>query len=135
MVTHLLADLDAGAAPAREENTVASLDRSGDDLAVLAGGTGADSDNGGLGERSRSGRRREEDARSGFLNVSWHDRQRAWSGSTTPQADQAPKPPTSSSVLQEAVEMCGETLRTVLTCSDACLSQQSESARRRREPQ
>lgn len=70
MVTHLLANLDAGSAPARKENTVTSLDGGGNDLAVLAGGTRADSDDGSLGKRGGGGRRRKEDARSGFLDIS-----------------------------------------------------------------
>ena len=50
MPTHLLADLDRAAAPARKEYAVSSLHADGEDVAILVGRTGADGDDGRLRE-------------------------------------------------------------------------------------
>ena len=50
MPTHLLADLDRAAAPARKEYAVSSLHADGEDVAILIGRALADSDDGRLRE-------------------------------------------------------------------------------------
>lgn len=62
----VVSDLDGVTAPAGEEDLVAGLDRGGDDLAVLVGGTGAGSDDASLGKRGGSGGGREEETGGGL---------------------------------------------------------------------
>lgn len=64
MKTHILADLDAVAAPARKEDLVSDLDARRNDLAILIGDTGAGSDDAGLGKRRLCGSRGQEETRS-----------------------------------------------------------------------
>lgn len=67
IATHLLADLDRTTTPSGQKNPVSRLDRDGNDGALLVGGTGTDSDDGGFRERGLGGRGGEEDTRGSFL--------------------------------------------------------------------
>jgi hypothetical protein len=65
--TYLLADLDSIASPARKENTVASLDRHRNDLAVLVGRARPYGDDGSLRQRRVRSGGGEEETSGGFL--------------------------------------------------------------------
>jgi hypothetical protein len=64
---HLFTELDGVSAPSGKQDTVAGLDGRRDHISLFVERTGADGDDRGLGQRTRSCTRGKEDSRGGFL--------------------------------------------------------------------